>query len=49
MPQVPHLPLRARLGRTALCLLALGACSQPDLVIYISLDQEFSQELIRDF
>ena len=49
MPQVPHLPLRTRLGRTALCLLALGACSQPDLVIYISLDQEFSQELIRDF
>lgn len=37
------------LGCLALSLLGLSACSQPDLVVYVSLDQEFSAELIAEF
>jgi len=54
MPQVtasllPALRARLRNGLTTLGLLLAAGCSQPDLVVYVSLDQEFSQELIQEF
>ena len=33
-----------------ICILLLGACSKPaELVIYCSLDQDLSEQIIRDF
>ncbi|MEO2164383.1 MAG: extracellular solute-binding protein [bacterium] len=49
MHRAPRPSLKALLGLTTAGLLGLSSCSQPDLVVYVSLDQEFSQELIQEF
>ena len=47
-PVVP-VPMAAPIATCLAALLFLPACAEPDLVVYVSLDQVFSQELIAEF